>query len=279
MRRRAGRLAAVAAAALMTGGCGASDDAFVRTFFNGEVILDTFPRLLAEGVRNTLLIAFLSIVLGVVIGLFFAVLLLSARWWVRLPARVYVDVFRGLPVVLTVMLIGVGLPAAGFRPFGNGAFGYAVLAIGIISGAYSAEIFRSGIQSVDPGQMQAARSLGMSYLTAMRLVVVPQGIRRVLPAMAGQFVKDVKESSLVYVLGLSVGERELFFIAHEEVARTYNSSPFIAAGLCYLSITIPLTYGVNWLDRRLRDGRAAPVTAPPDEDGSPAAPITTGGTR
>jgi polar amino acid transport system permease protein len=240
-----------------------NDNPFVRTFLNWQVILDTFPRLLAEGLRNTLLIASLSIVLGVVIGLFLAVLLLSKRWWVRLPARIYVDVFRGLPVVLTVMLIGVGLPAAGFRPFGSDAFGYAVMAIGVISGAYSAEIFRSGIQSVDPGQMQAARSLGMGYLTAMRLVVVPQGVRRVLPAQAGQFVKDVKESSLVYVLGLSLGERELFFIAQEEVARTYNSSPLIAAGICYLSITIPLTYGVNWLDRRLRDGRAVTVGEPP----------------
>jgi polar amino acid transport system permease protein len=204
-------------------------------------------------------------VAGVVVGMAMAVLLLSRRWWLRLPARVYVDVFRGLPVVLTVMLIGIGLPASGFRPFGREPYGYAVLAIGIISGAYLAEIFRSGIQSVEPGQMQAARSLGMTYGTALRLIIVPQGVRRVLPAMAGQFVKDIKESSLVYLLGLGIGQRELFFIAQEEVARTYNSSPLVAAGLCYLSITVPLTYAVNWLDRRLREGRAArPV--PLDDD-------------
>lgn len=244
-----------------------NDNPFVNTFLNGEVIMQTFPRLLAEGLRNTLLIAFLSIVVGVLIGMVMAVLLLSTRWWLRFPARVYVDVFRGLPVLLTVMLIGIGLPASGFRPFGREPFGYAVLAIGIISGAYLAEIFRSGIQSVEPGQMQAARSLGMSYGKAMRLVVIPQGIRRVLPAIAGQFVKDVKESSLVYILGLGVGQRELFFIAQEEVARTYNSSPLIAAGLCYLSITVPLTYFVNWLDRRLREGRSA---APLDDDLIPA---------
>jgi polar amino acid transport system permease protein len=225
-----------------------SDNAFVRTFLNWEVIMETFPRLLAEGLRNTLLIAFLSIIVGVVIGMGTAV-------------------FRGLPVVLTVMLIGIGLPASGFRPFGREPYGYAVLAIGIISGAYLAEIFRSGIQSVEPGQMQAARSLGMSYGKAMRLVVIPQGVRRILPAMTGQFVKDVKESSLVYILGLGVGQRELFFIAQEEVARTYNSSPLIAAGLCYLSITVPLTYFVNWLDRRLREGRSA---APLDDDLVPA---------
>jgi polar amino acid transport system permease protein len=243
------------------------DNAFLRTFLNWEVIMDTFPRLLAEGLRNTLLIAFLSIIVGVVIGMGTAVLLLSRHWWLRFPARVYVDVFRGLPVVLTVMLIGIGLPASGFRPFGREPYGYAVLAIGIISGAYLAEIFRSGIQSVEPGQMQAARSLGMSYGKAMRLVVIPQGVRRILPAMTGQFVKDVKESSLVYILGLGIGQRELFFIAQEEVARTYNSSPLIAAGLCYLAITVPLTYFVNWLDRRLREGRP---TAPLDDDLVPA---------
>jgi polar amino acid transport system permease protein len=255
------------------------DNAFLRTFLNWDVIGHTFPRLLAEGYRNTLLIALLSIVVGVVIGLALAVLLLSKRWWLRLPARIYVDVFRGLPVVLTVMLIGIGLPAAGFRPFGRDAFGYAVLAIGIISGAYLAEIFRSGIQSVDPGQLQAARSLGMSYGTAMRLVIVPQGVRRVLPAMAGQFVKDVKESSLVYVLGLGIGQRELFFIAQEEVARTYNSSPLIAAGLCYLSITVPLTHAINWLDRRLREGSAVRVTPPDEDDGQTSAVQLAGGVR
>lgn len=254
------------------------DNPLLRTFLNWDIIGDTFPRLLAEGIWNTLLIASLSIVVGVVIGLVGAMLLLSTRWWVRLPARIYVDVFRGLPVVVTVMLVGVGLPAAGFRPFGREAFGYAVMAIGIISGAYLTEIFRSGIQSVEAGQMQAARSLGMSYLSAMRLVVVPQGIRRILPAMGGQFVKDVKESSLVYVLGLAVGDRDLFFIAQEEVARTYNSSPLVAVGMCYLAITIPLTYCVNWLDRRLRDGPdLRPAVKDGPSDSQPA--VASGGAR
>jgi polar amino acid transport system permease protein len=244
------------------------DNPLIRTFLNWEVIGDAFPRLLAEGIWNTLLIALLSIIVGVVIGLVGAMLLLSTRWWVRLPARIYVDVFRGLPVVVTVMVVGIGLPAAGFRPFGRDAFGYAVMAVGIISGAYLTEIFRSGIQSVEIGQMQAARSLGMSYLSAMRLVVVPQGIRRILPATGGQFVKDVKESSLVYLLGLGVGDRDLFFIAQEEVSRTYNSSPLVAAGMCYLAITIPLTYCVNWLDRRLREGPGH-VAVGPEPVGDP----------
>lgn len=232
-----------------------SNNAFLDTFFNWEVIRDSLSRMLAEGLRNTILIAALAIAVGVVIGLALAMLLLSKRWWIRSPARIYVDIFRGLPVVLTVMLIGIGLPSAGFRPFGRDAFGYAILAVGVISGAYLAEIFRSGIQGVDPGQMLAARSLGLSYLQAMKLVVVPQGVRRMLPALAGQFVIAMKETSLVYLLGLGVGQRELFFIGQEEVARTYNSSPLIAAGLCYLCLTVPLTYVVNWMDRKMRADR------------------------
>ncbi|MFF4260166.1 amino acid ABC transporter permease [Streptomyces sp. NPDC001663] len=252
-----------------------ASNALADTFFDWGVIAETFPRLISEGLLNTLAIAAGAIVLGVVIALAAAMLLLSNRWWVRLPARLYVDVFRGLPVIITVMLVGVGLPAAGIRPFGTDPLGYAVLAIGIISGAYTAEIFRSGIQSVDPGQLQAARSLGLSYLKAMRLVVVPQGIRRVLPAMTGQFVKDIKESSLVYLLGLAVGQRELYFIAQEEVARTYNSSPLIAAGICYLALTIPMTYFVNYLDRRLREGPRpdkTPASADPDLPTTPLQP-------
>lgn len=248
------------------------DSPFVRTFLDWRIIRATLPRMLTEGVSNTLFIALLAIAVGVLIGLSMSMLLLSRRWWLRLPARAYVDVFRGLPTLLTVLLIGVGLPAAGFRPFGQDPYGYAVLAIGIISGSYLAEIFRSGIQSIEPGQMQAARSLGMSYAQAMRLVVVPQGIRRVLPAVAGQFVKDIKDSSLVYLLGLSAGQQELFSIAFQEQARTYNSSPLIAAGMCYLAITVPLTHGVNRLDRWLREGRAVQISDPLDDDRLPPAP-------
>lgn len=239
---------------------------FLHTFFDVHEMWSVLPELLGEGLRNTLLIAVLAIVFGLVLGMLLAVLLLSKRRLVRLPARLYVDVFRGLPAIVTVSLVGLGLPAAHLRPFGRSPLGYAVLAVGLISAAYCAEIFRSGIQSVPPGQLQAGRSLGLSYLKTMRLVVVPQGIRNVLPALAGQFIVDIKESSLVYLLGLAVGQRELYFIAQEHQAASYNSSSLVAAGLCYLVITIPLTYLVNWLDRRMRAGRprvAAPAPVDP----------------
>lgn len=232
---------------------------FLHTFFDPGELGRAFPALLTEGLRNTLLIAGLAIAFGVVAGVLLAVPLLSHRRFVRLPARVYVDVFRGLPAIVTVSLIGLGLPAAGIRPFGREPLGYAVLAIGLISAAYSAEIFRSGIQAVPAGQLNAARSLGMPYLLAMRVIVVPQGVRNVLPALAGQFIIDIKESALVYLLGLGVGQRELYFIAQERQAATYNSSALVAAGACYLILTIPLTYLVNRLDRRMRTGRRPPA--------------------
>jgi polar amino acid transport system permease protein len=240
---------------------------FLHTFFNPHEILAVLPTLLTEGLRNTLLIAVLAILFGVVAGVLLALPLLSQRHLVRLPARIYVDVFRGLPAIVTVSLIGVGLPAAGFRPFGRDPLGYAVLAIGLVSAAYSAEIFRSGIQAVPPGQLHAARSLGMSYAKALRVVVIPQGIRNVLPALAGQFIIDIKESALVYLLGLGVGQRELYFIAQERQAASYNSSAVVAAGLCYLLITVPLTYAVNYLDRRMRQERPKTFAAVPEPVG------------
>lgn len=214
-------------------------------FFDWATITGTLPRLVVEGLGNTLLIAFLAIVVGLAIGVVMAALLLSRRWWVRFPAQAYAAVFRSLPVVLVVTLIGVGLPAAGFRPFGSEAYGYAVLAIGVVSGAYVADIIRSGVESVGPTQVYAARMDGGSPAQAIWHVVVPQATQQCLPALAGQFVRDVKESSLVYVLGLAVGQRELFFIAQQEAARTNNASPLIAAGACYLAITLPLTFLVT----------------------------------
>jgi polar amino acid transport system permease protein len=228
---------------------------FLHSFFDIHQILAVMPALLTEGLRNTLIIAVSSLVLGLLLGLVLAMLLIANQWWIRAPARVYVDLFRGLPAIVTVSLVGIGLPSAGVKLFGQAPVGYAILAVGLINAAYIAEIFRSGIQSVPVGQTEAGRSLGMGYLATLLLVVVPQGIRNVLPALANQFIVAVKDSSLVYLLGLAVGERELYFIAQQAQAITYNSSSFVAAGLVYIAFTVPLTHLVNWFDRRLREGK------------------------
>lgn len=137
---------------------------------------------------------------------------------------------------------------------GNNPYPLGIAALGLMAAAYVGEIFRSGIQSVEPGQMEAARALGFSNPSSMRLVVVPQGVRRVLPALMNQFI-SLKASSLVYFLGLVANQRELFQVGRDLNAQTGNLSPLVAAGFFYLLLTIPLTHLVNFIDTRLRRGR------------------------
>jgi polar amino acid transport system permease protein len=228
---------------------------FFDMFFNLELILKVLPDLILTGLANTLTLAVAATIIALVIGMLVAMALISRRRWIRYPAQAYVDLLRGLPTILTIFLIGQGLPYMGFHPFGTSAYPYGIAALGLIASAYMAEIFRSGIQSIHHGQLEAARALGMKYSTAMAFIVVPQGVRNVFPAMTNQFIGIVKDTSLVYILGLAVGERELYRIGQDMSQRVGNLSPLVAAGLVYLIITVPLTHYVNWLDRRLRTGK------------------------
>jgi polar amino acid transport system permease protein len=236
---------------------------FLNQFFNPDFMLRALPELLGEGLRNTLTLAVGAIVIGMVLGMGLALLGISKRWWLRLPVKVYIDIFRGLPAILTILLVGVGLPSAGIRPFGRGAYPYAILALGLIATAYIAEIFRAGIQSIDKGQMEAARSVGMSYGKAMRIVIIPQAVRRVLPPLTNEFIAIIKDSSLVFILGLAAGERELFRVGQNLSQQFGNLSTLTAAGLFYLAITVPLTRLVNYLDHRVWESR--PMGAQDDE--------------
>jgi polar amino acid transport system permease protein len=227
----------------------------LRQYFNTEFMLRALPELLTEGLRNTLVLAVGALLIGLVAGMLLALVTLSRRWWVAVWGRMYIDLFRGLPAIVTIVLVGQGLPAAGFRPFGRERMYYGILALGLIATAYIAEIFRAGIQSVDKGQMEAARSVGMTYMQAMRIVIIPQGVRRVLPPLTNEFIAIVKDSSLIFVLGLAAGERELYRVGQNMSQQLANFSPLVAAGLCYLIITIPLTRVVNFMDRRLREGK------------------------
>ena len=226
-----------------------------RLFFNWEVMQQAFPVLLREGLRNTLMVSMGALAMGLVAGMFLALMGISRRWWLRWPARIYIDIFRGLPAVLTIVLVGLALPAAGFRPWGREARIAAAFALGLIATAYIAEIFRAGIQSIDKGQMEAARSTGMGYLQAMWLIIIPQGIRRVFPPLTNEAIAIIKDSSLIFVIGLAAGERELFRVGQNLAQQTGNYSAVTAAAVFYLMITIPLTHTVNWLDKRLREGK------------------------
>lgn len=240
---------------------------FLGTFFDWDYILEVLPDLLRTGLFNTLVLAVCSAAVGAVLGMGLAVFGLSTKRWFRWPARVYTDIFRGLPTILTILLVGQGLAVVARGIVGRNPYPLGILALSLVASAYIGEIFRSGIQSVDKGQMEAARALGMSYAKAMWLVVIPQGVRRVLPALVNQFISLVKDSSLVYFLGFLTSERELFRIAQDLAADTGNLSPLVAAGLCYLIITVPLTHLVNHIDKRLRAGRAATRREPGGLDG------------
>jgi polar amino acid transport system substrate-binding protein len=215
------------------------------------------PAMLATGLPNTLILTISSGLIGLAVGIALAVAGISRARWLRWPARVYTDIFRGLPEVVIILLIGLGIgPLAGGLT-NNNPYPLGIAALGLTAAAYIGEIFRSGIQSVDAGQLEASRALGLSYRTSMRLVVIPQGIRRVLPALVNQFIALLKASALVYFLGLIAGQRELFQVGRDLNAQTGSLSPLVAAGMFYLILTIPLTHLVNFVDNRLRQGRPA----------------------
>ena len=234
-------------------------DNLVATFLDFDAMWQVFPQLLGVGLVNTLVISIAATVIGVVLGMIIAIMGISRSRWLRVPARIYTDIFRGLPAILTILLIGQGFARASQQVFGPSPYPLGILALSLIASAYIGEIFRAGIQSVDRGQLEACRALGMSYGNAMRLVVVPQGVRRVLPALVNQFIAIVKDSSLVYFLGLLVSERELFRVGQDAAVLTGNLSPLVMAGLFYLIITVPLTHLVNYFDDRFRTGRRKPT--------------------
>ena len=226
-----------------------------ETFFDWSLYREAFPDLLRTGLPNTLILAVVSGFLGTVIGMLLAVAGISRTRWLRWPARVYTDIFRGLPAVVIILLIGLGVGPVVKNLTGNNPYWLGAVALALLASAYIGEIFRSGIQSVEPGQLEAARAIGFGYTQSMVLVVIPQGVRRVLPALMNQFIALIKDSSLIYFLGLLASQRELFAVGRDLNAQTGNLSPLVAAGLVYLALTIPLTHLVNYIDRRMRTGR------------------------
>ena len=225
------------------------------SFLDRDLYKQSVPVLLKTGLPNTLILTVCASVIALVLGIGLAMAGISTARWLRWPARIYTDIFRGLPEVVIILLIGLGVGPIVGGLTGNNPYPLGIAALGLMAAAYVGEIFRSGIQSVEAGQLEASRALGFSYPASMRLVVVPQGVRRVLPALMNQFISLLKASSLVYFLGLVANQRELFQVGRDLNAQTGNLSPLVAAGLFYLLLTIPLTHLVNFIDTRLRRGR------------------------
>ena len=196
----------------------------------------------------TIELTIISVGIGVVIGIFGGIARVSRNPILLIPSTIYVEVIRGTPLLAQLFLVYFGLPSLGIN---LPPFTAAVIAMGINSGAYVTEIFRGGIQSIERGQMEAARSLGLSYLQAMRYIILPQAFRRILPPLTNEFASMLKESSLASTLAVS----ELLRAGRELVAWKANVfSPFIGVTLFYLVMTVPLTRLSVYLEKRLKKG-------------------------
>ena len=212
--------------------------------FNLGLVVNSFP-LLLMGAVVTIQITVLSVLLGVLIGLFVGIARISSFRLIRWAAAVYVDFFRGTPLLVQIFLIYFAIPVlTGQR---MDPFMAAISACGINSGAYVAEIFRAGIQSIDEGQMEAGRSLGMTWGQTMRYIIVPQAFKRVIPPLGNEFIALLKDSSLVSVIGFEELTRRGQLI----IAKTYGSLEiWFSVAIIYLAMTLTISQFVAYLERR-----------------------------
>lgn len=209
-----------------------------------DIIADYLPMLFKIGMKTTIQLTVISVGIGTVLGLVFSIMRLSNFWFLRLFAKIYVDFFRGTPLLVQILMFHFAImPAIGRFP----SIVSGLVALSLNSGAYIAEIFRAGIQSIDRGQMEAARSLGMTYAQAMRYIIIPQAFKRVLPALGNEFIAMLKDSSLVSVIAV----QELAMTGSLISGRT--ARPFeawIPVAILYLVLTMVLSQFVAYLERR-----------------------------
>jgi len=216
-----------------------------RSFFNGAVLWDTMPKLLDAFLVNVMIFAWCAPAIAL-LGLLIA-LMRDVRAPALFPLRIFsaafTDVFRGVPVILTVYLIGFGIPGLGLpRPW-NSPYIWGSLALILTYAAYVAEIFRSGIDSVHQSQRDAAQSLGLTERQAMRDVILPQAVRRVMPAQMNMLIALQKDVSLLSF----IGPVEVFRQAGVFKSLLANFTPYVGAALIFLAITIPATRYADYL--------------------------------
>ena len=213
---------------------------------NFELMTQAIP-LLLMGAVVTVRITALSVFLGIIGGLFVGIARISGSRVLRLVSAVYVDFLRGTPLLVQIFLVYFALPVLTGQRINP--FIAAIAACSINSSAYIAEIFRAGIQSVDAGQMEAGRSLGMTWGQTMRYIIVPQAFKRVIPPLGNEFIALLKDSSLVSVIGFEELTRRGQLI----IARTYASLEiWVCVALIYLVMTISISRLVAWLERRFK---------------------------
>lgn len=212
---------------------------------NVDLMINSLP-LLIVGAGITIQITAISVGLGLVIGMFVGIARICHVKVLRALATVYIDFLRGTPLLVQIFLIYFALPmVVGQRV---DPFIAAITACGINSGAYIAEIFRAGIQAIDEGQMEAGRSLGMTWVQTMRYIIVPQAFKNIVPPLGNEFIALLKDSSLVSVIGFEELTRRGQLI----IARTYGSLEiWITVALIYLVMTLTISRFVSYMEKRL----------------------------
>ncbi len=218
-------------------------------FFDPQTFVSSLPRVWAGFVVNLQVLG-----LSVVTVTVFATLLATARtlrgpvfFPLRAVVAAYTDVFRGLPLIIVLFLVGFGVPALLNARIPPVVLGTAALTL--TYSAYVAEVLRAGIEAVHPSQRQAARSLGLSHAQSMRLVVVPQAVRKVTPALMNDFVSMQKDVGLISILGAVDAVRA----AQIETAKSYDFTPYIVAGILFILLAIPTIRLTDWYTARVRE--------------------------
>ncbi|MGI9600302.1 MAG: amino acid ABC transporter permease [Acidimicrobiales bacterium] len=222
-------------------------------FFSGEDFRAAWPDVLA-GFRVNLELFFWSMLIIPVLALLVAVMRSfrgPAFFPLRLLSVLYTDIFRGIPVILLILLIGFGLPALQIEGLPNGARFWGVTALALSYSAYTAEIYRSGIEAVPESQRSSARALGLTQWQALRFAILPQAIRNVVPALMNTVVSLQKDVALISVLGVREAVRE----AQIYTGQTFNYTSYMVATVLFLAISIPLTRFVDWYTARDRARR------------------------
>ena len=220
------------------------------------MIIQTYGTMLLKALGQTLLLTLLSLVFAMVIGMIFGLMNVGHNRVLNCIGTVYVDAVRGVPLIVLAYFIYFGVPAGiqgiGFTNFRLNALQAGTIALSMNCGAYMAEIIRAGIQSVDRGQMEAGRSLGLSYGASMWLVVIPQAIRTMIPSIINQFIITLKDTSILSVIGFP----ELTNVGKTIMGNTFkNLQTWAIVGVMYMVVIITLSKVYKKLERRINRGR------------------------
>lgn len=222
------------------------------------ILVEKYHKFFLEGCKNTLILALFSVLIGTLGGTLLSLCRMSKFKPLKYIAVAIVEFVRGTPLMVQLMFIFYGLPMIGvtfpdisFIP-NFSRFMAGVVAMSLNSSAYVSEIIRSGIQAVDPGQMEAARSIGFTYGESMRKVILPQAVKNILPALGNEFVTVIKESSIVSVIGIA----DLMFRTNDVIAVTYRSlQALLIAALMYFVMTFFISRLISFAERKMKNGR------------------------